>query len=264
MYLKTHSMGEFIPDAPWADLAQQRGVRYYPKLLSAVPFTPVQVCPCNPAAVTEIARRAGPSPGECPRTAVGPAVGREARGERPSSYSPVPRTTALTDPLPPAASSPLRPRRNLARQPRPDHAPRRLSERFSRRDLAGAITRRAQGSRVLLSHELSAGVRAQLLLLVAKYLRTLAQQNGLSSVHVNFCTAEEVRGRLRPCLPPRLPTAYTPPYLSRLLLHCGGGHGMLASVLASLTSKASLHPYLSWQLCTAERVAPPPRRAPLG
>ncbi|KAL1522959.1 hypothetical protein AB1Y20_017923 [Prymnesium parvum] len=90
MYLKSHSMGEFTADAPWADAAQQRGIRYYPKLLCAIPFTPVQ------------------------------------------------------------------------------------------------------GARVLLSHELPAGVRAQLLLLVAKYLRTLAQQNGISSVHLNFCTDEEV------------------------------------------------------------------------
>ena len=90
MYLKSHSLGEFAADAPWVDLAQQRGVQYYPKLLCAVPFTPVE------------------------------------------------------------------------------------------------------GSRVLLSPELSAAVRAQLLLLVAKYLRTLAQQNGLASVHANFCTDEEV------------------------------------------------------------------------
>lgn len=41
MYLKLHSMGEFVFDYEWAELARELGVRYYPKLLVAVPFTPV-------------------------------------------------------------------------------------------------------------------------------------------------------------------------------------------------------------------------------
>ncbi len=41
LYLKTHSRGEFVFDFSWANAYQQHGERYYPKLLSAVPFTPV-------------------------------------------------------------------------------------------------------------------------------------------------------------------------------------------------------------------------------
>jgi predicted N-acyltransferase len=40
-YLKTHSYGEYVFDWAWADAYQRHGLRYYPKLLSAVPFTPV-------------------------------------------------------------------------------------------------------------------------------------------------------------------------------------------------------------------------------
>ena len=41
LYAKFHSAGEFIFDHSWAEFAEQRlAVRYYPKLLSAVPFTP--------------------------------------------------------------------------------------------------------------------------------------------------------------------------------------------------------------------------------
>ncbi len=40
-YLKTHSMGEFVYDWAWADAAQRAGVRYYPKLVVAAPFSPV-------------------------------------------------------------------------------------------------------------------------------------------------------------------------------------------------------------------------------
>lgn len=40
-YLKTHSMGEFVYDWAWADAAERAGVQYYPKLVLAVPFTPV-------------------------------------------------------------------------------------------------------------------------------------------------------------------------------------------------------------------------------
>ncbi|MGI9406217.1 MAG: GNAT family N-acetyltransferase [Hyphomicrobiaceae bacterium] len=40
-YLKSHSQGEYIFDHGWADAYERAGGRYYPKLLSAVPFTPV-------------------------------------------------------------------------------------------------------------------------------------------------------------------------------------------------------------------------------
>jgi predicted N-acyltransferase len=41
MYLKLHSMGEFVFDWEWADAAQRAGIQYYPKILVGVPFTPV-------------------------------------------------------------------------------------------------------------------------------------------------------------------------------------------------------------------------------
>lgn len=41
LYLKTHSWGEFVFDWAWADAYQRHGLDYYPKLLCAVPFTPV-------------------------------------------------------------------------------------------------------------------------------------------------------------------------------------------------------------------------------
>ncbi len=40
-YLKTHSMGEYVFDQGWADAAERAGLAYYPKLQTAVPFTPV-------------------------------------------------------------------------------------------------------------------------------------------------------------------------------------------------------------------------------
>ena len=42
LYLKSHSYGEYVFDWAWADAYQRHGYAYYPKLLSAVPFTPVQ------------------------------------------------------------------------------------------------------------------------------------------------------------------------------------------------------------------------------
>jgi uncharacterized protein len=41
LYLKHHSYGEYIFDWAWADAYHRGGLNYYPKLLSAVPFTPV-------------------------------------------------------------------------------------------------------------------------------------------------------------------------------------------------------------------------------
>ncbi len=40
LYLKAHSYGEYVFDWAWADAYQRNGLRYYPKLLGAVPFTP--------------------------------------------------------------------------------------------------------------------------------------------------------------------------------------------------------------------------------
>jgi len=41
LYLKFDSYGEYVFDWAWADAYQRAGVQYYPKLVSAVPFTPV-------------------------------------------------------------------------------------------------------------------------------------------------------------------------------------------------------------------------------
>jgi predicted N-acyltransferase len=41
LYIKSHSEGEFVFDWGWADAAERAGIRYYPKLLVGVPFTPV-------------------------------------------------------------------------------------------------------------------------------------------------------------------------------------------------------------------------------
>ncbi|HUG98494.1 MAG TPA: GNAT family N-acetyltransferase [Gammaproteobacteria bacterium] len=41
LYLKDHSWGEFVFDFAWADAYHRAGVPYYPKLVSAIPFTPV-------------------------------------------------------------------------------------------------------------------------------------------------------------------------------------------------------------------------------
>ena len=42
LFLKSHSYGEYVFDWAWADAHERNGVEYYPKLLCAVPFTPVQ------------------------------------------------------------------------------------------------------------------------------------------------------------------------------------------------------------------------------
>ena len=41
LYIKSHSFGEYIFDHAWADAYQRYGLEYYPKLQSAIPFTPV-------------------------------------------------------------------------------------------------------------------------------------------------------------------------------------------------------------------------------
>ena len=42
LYLKQHSYGEFVFDWSWAQAYEQQGMQYYPKVLCAIPFTPVQ------------------------------------------------------------------------------------------------------------------------------------------------------------------------------------------------------------------------------
>jgi hypothetical protein len=41
LYVKTHSRGEYVFDWAWAEAYARHGLEYYPKLLCAVPFTPV-------------------------------------------------------------------------------------------------------------------------------------------------------------------------------------------------------------------------------
>ena len=40
-YRKDHSYGEYVFDWSWAQAYQEQGLNYYPKLISAIPFTPV-------------------------------------------------------------------------------------------------------------------------------------------------------------------------------------------------------------------------------
>jgi len=62
LYLKTHSQGEYVFDWDWATVFERAGGRYYPKLLCAVPFTPVTgarllLCPGLPATLRLRLRR---------------------------------------------------------------------------------------------------------------------------------------------------------------------------------------------------------------
>lgn len=41
LYLKSHSRGEYVFDYAWAHAFEHHGLSYYPKLVSAIPFTPV-------------------------------------------------------------------------------------------------------------------------------------------------------------------------------------------------------------------------------
>jgi len=42
LFAKSHSYGEYVFDWAWADAHERHGIAYYPKLLCAVPFTPVR------------------------------------------------------------------------------------------------------------------------------------------------------------------------------------------------------------------------------
>ncbi len=71
LYAKSHSQGEYIFDHAWAEAYTRAGGRYYPKLLSAVPFTPAtgaRLLAHDPgvrqallAGMAQVARRAGAS-----------------------------------------------------------------------------------------------------------------------------------------------------------------------------------------------------------
>jgi len=53
LYEKSHSYGEYVFDWAWAEAYQRHGLNYYPKLVCAVPFTPVsgaRLLACNPQA----------------------------------------------------------------------------------------------------------------------------------------------------------------------------------------------------------------------
>jgi len=41
IFIKTHSFGEFVFDFAWADAYHRHGLHYYPKAVSAIPFTPI-------------------------------------------------------------------------------------------------------------------------------------------------------------------------------------------------------------------------------
>jgi predicted N-acyltransferase len=71
MYAKDHSYGEFVFDWGWAEAYQRHGLNYYPKLITAIPFSPVagprvgvaskadpaEVFPALLAAVHQLAQR---------------------------------------------------------------------------------------------------------------------------------------------------------------------------------------------------------------
>jgi uncharacterized protein len=42
LFVKSHSYGEYVFDWAWAEAHERHGIDYYPKLLGAVPFTPVR------------------------------------------------------------------------------------------------------------------------------------------------------------------------------------------------------------------------------
>ncbi len=78
-YLKGHSWGEFVFDWAWADAYARNGLDYYPKLIMAVPFSPVngprllfapgqdpdQLAPLFARATEELCERRGWSSGHC-------------------------------------------------------------------------------------------------------------------------------------------------------------------------------------------------------
>jgi len=90
LYAKTHSWGEFVFDWAWAEAYQRHGLNYYPKLVSAVPFTPVagaRLLAATPelrgellAAALELARESGASGLHCLFPTEGEAWEWQAQG----------------------------------------------------------------------------------------------------------------------------------------------------------------------------------------
>lgn len=61
LYLKSHSRGEYVFDYAWAQAFAEHGLDYYPKLLAAIPFTPVpgpRILARNPEDRVALARQA--------------------------------------------------------------------------------------------------------------------------------------------------------------------------------------------------------------
>ena len=59
LYVKSHSWGEYVFDWAWAEAYERHGLHYYPKLLCAVPFTPVsgpRLLAADPQAKAALAR----------------------------------------------------------------------------------------------------------------------------------------------------------------------------------------------------------------
>jgi predicted N-acyltransferase len=57
LYSKTHSYGEYVFDWAWADAYKRYGFNYYPKLITAIPFTPcsgARLLLKNPARANEL------------------------------------------------------------------------------------------------------------------------------------------------------------------------------------------------------------------
>jgi len=71
LYLKSHSYGEYVFDWSWADAWRQRGLAYYPKLVTAIPFTP--------ATGPRLCTIPGVDAGECLRAAVAAVEALAAR-----------------------------------------------------------------------------------------------------------------------------------------------------------------------------------------
>ena len=76
LYLKSHSMGEYVFDHGWAEAYQRAGGRYYPKLQGSIPFTP--------ATGRRLLTADGPGADEIRRT-LATAAAELAAGERLSS-----------------------------------------------------------------------------------------------------------------------------------------------------------------------------------
>jgi predicted N-acyltransferase len=58
LYLKGHSYGEYVFDWAWADAYERNGQRYYPKIIAAIPFTPItspRILSADPAIRTMMA-----------------------------------------------------------------------------------------------------------------------------------------------------------------------------------------------------------------